>query len=198
MKRAIFISTSALMILLNSCKKEESATIEPTLEKTTEILVSAAPVGNYTFFSFSEGKEIPASDSNSTKWDFGLRDLTFIINNEASGPGQAYVKIINQPYSDVTNAAVNDWRYDTTTSKKAITSFREWATYSRQVLSPLPGKTFLFVTAMGKFAKMEMIKADALNSNGEVIPPGTSGVFPSKFKYSFRYFSQKNGTPNFQ
>jgi hypothetical protein len=185
------------MILLNSCKKEESATIETTLEKTTEITVSASPVGNYTFFSLSEGKEIPATDSNSTKWDFGLRDLTFIINNEASGPGKAYVKIINQPYSDVTNAAVNDWRYDTTTSKKAITSFREWATYARQVLSPLPGKTFLFVTALGKFAKMEMIKADALNSNGEIIPPGTSGAFPTKFKYTFRYFYQKNGTPNF-
>jgi hypothetical protein len=184
-------------MILQSCKKEVTPEVAPTVEKTVEISVSAAPVGNYTFFSFADGKEIPAGDSISTKWDFGLRSLTFIINSVASGPGNAYVKIVDQPYSGVKTAAVNNWRYDTTTTRRAITSFKEWATYSNQVLSPLPGKTFLFVTATGKYVKMEMIKADALKSNGEIIPPGTPGAFPSKFKYTFRYFYQKNGTPNF-
>ena len=198
MKKSFFICTGALVLLLSACKKEETPEVPPSTEKTSSVTVNAAPVGNYTFFSFADDKEVMAADSNSTKWDFGLRALTFIVNNEASGPGEAYVKIVNQPYSEVTSANVNEWKYDTTSSKKAISSFREWASYTNQVLSPLPGKTFLFVTATGKYVKMEMIKADALSSSGEVIPPGTQGAFPTKFKYTFRYFYQKNGTPNFQ
>lgn len=196
MKKAVFLSMSALVIFLASCTKEETVeNINPN-EKTIEFLVNGNPRGgNYTLFSFEKGGAVPTADSNSLNWDFGLRFETFIINSKASGPGNAYVQILNKPFLEVTNAALPGYKYDTTASQKAIKSF-EWYTYDEEnrQFSPIAGKTFVFVTAKSKYAKMEVLKADPADDNGNPVTPPTR---PTKIKYTLRYFYQKNGTPNF-
>jgi hypothetical protein len=196
MKKAVFLSMSALVIFLASCTKEETVeNINPN-EKTIEFLVNGNPTGgNFNFFSFSEGKEIPAADSNSIKWDFGLRFETFIVNSQSSGPGNVYVQILNQPYAEVTSAALSGYKYDTTATQRAIKG-AEWYNYNptTRQFSPKAGKTFAFVDSEGKYTKMEVLKADPADNNGNLVTPPTR---PTKIKYTIRYNYQKNGTPNF-
>ena len=197
MKKSMLVLASATLILMNSCKKEEKPAPEPPKEKTIEFLVNGNPAGgNYTLFSFEEGKEIPSADSNSNKWDFGLRFETFIINNEASGPGEAFVQILDKPFAEVTDATLSGWKYDTTAAQKAIKGL-DWFTYNATTrqFSPIAGKTFVFVTAKGKYAKMEVIKADPADNNGNPVTPPTR---PTKIKYTLRYFYQKDGTARLQ
>ena len=185
-----------MTLLFTACTKEEVADA-PSSDKTIEFLVNGSPTGgNYTLFSFEKGGAVPTSDSNSLNWDFGLRFETFIINSKASGPGNAFVQILNQPYTAVTSAALSGYKFDTTASQKAIKGL-EWYTYNSitRQFSPIAGKTFVFVTANGKYAKMEVLKADPANDNGEPVTPPTR---PTRIKYTLRYFYQKNGTPNFQ
>jgi hypothetical protein len=196
MKRSIYLSALAMMLLLAACTKEEVAEV-PSSDKTIEFLVNGNPSGgNYTLFSFEKGGAVPSADSNSLKWDFGLRFETFIINSKASGPGNAFVQILNQPYSAVTSAALSGYKFDTTASQKAIKGL-EWYTYNAiaRQFSPIAGKTFVFVTANGKYAKMEVLKADPADNNGNPVTPPTR---PTRIKYTLRYFYQKNGSPNFQ
>jgi len=196
MKRSIFLTAIAMTMLFTACTKEEVVEV-PSSDKTIEFLVNGNPSGgNYTLFSFEKGGAVPTADSNSFKWDFGMRFETFIINSKASGPGNAYVQILNQPYSDVINAALPGYKYDTTATQKAIKGL-EWYSYNptTRQFSPIAGKTFVFVTAQSKYAKMEVLKADPADDNGNPVTPPTR---PTKIKYSFRYFYQKNGTPNFQ
>ena len=167
-------------------------------EQTIEFLVNGNPFGqgNYTFFSFADGKEVTAADSATNKWDFALRLETFIVNSKSSGPGNAYAQVVSAPFAEVLNAALPGYKYDTTASQKAIKGF-EWYTYNptTRSFSPKAGKTFLFVTATSKYAKMEVVKAEPTDDNGNPVTPPT---YPTKVKYTLRYFYQKNGTPVLQ
>lgn len=195
MKQIYYLSALMLFMGFLSCSKEEIA-VPVSGDKTIEFLVNGNPTGgNYTFFSFADGKEVPATDSNSLKWDFAMRFETFIINSKASGPGNAYVQILNQPYTEVISGALPGYKQDTSASQKAIKGF-EWYTYNSvtRQFSPIAGKTFLFVTANSRYAKMEILKADPADNNGNPVVPPTR---PTKIKYTLRYFYQKNGSPNF-
>lgn len=192
MKQFFYLSVLAMILISTSCTKEETAT-PVSGDKTIEFLVNGNPTGgNYTFFSFADGKSVPASDSNSLKWDFAMRFETFIINSKASGPGNAYAQVLNTPYAEVLTGALPGYKYDTTATQKAIKGF-EWYNYNptTRQFSPIAGKTFVFVTATSKYAKMEVLKADPADDNGNPVVPPTR---PTKIKYTLRYFYQKNGT----
>jgi hypothetical protein len=197
MKKSMVLFVSALAIFFSSCKKDEKTTEEPSTEKTIEFLVNGNPTGgNYTLFSFETGKEVPSADSNTKKWDFGLRFETFIINSAASGPGNAFVQILSTPFAEVKSGALSGYKRDTSATQKAIKGL-EWYSYNptTRQFSPKAGKTFVFVTATGKYAKMEVIKADPADNNGNPVTPPTR---PTKIKYTLRYFYQKNGTASLQ
>ena len=196
MKQFFYLSVLATTLIFSSCSKEETAA-PVSGDKTIEFLVNGNPTGgNYTLFSFAEGKAVPNADSNSLKWDFGLRFETFIVNSRASGPGNAYVQILNQPYSEVISGALPGYKQDTSAAQKAIKGF-EWYNYNATTrqFSPIAGRTFLFVTANSRYAKMEILKADPADDNGNPVVPPTR---PTKIKYTLRYFYQKNGSPSFQ
>jgi hypothetical protein len=197
MKKSMLMGATALMLLMNSCKKDETPDNKISLnEKTTEFLVNGSGrFGNYTLFSFADGKGVASTDSNSTKWDFGIRRETIIVNNASSGPGSAFVKIVDKPFQDVTSANLENFKYDTSVTQRAI-KVEEWATYNptARTFSPIAGKTFVFVTATGKYAKLEMIKAEPTDDNGA---PVNSPTIPTKIKYTLRYAYQQNGTTNF-
>ncbi|MFN9710193.1 MAG: HmuY family protein [Bacteroidota bacterium] len=197
MKKSVLLCASALVIFLASCTKEETAeTINPN-EKTIELLVNGNPTGgNFTLFSFEEGKAVSTADSNSRKWDFGLRFETFIVNSESSGPGNAYAQVVNTPFPLVTSGALSGYKQDTTAAQRAIKG-SDWYIYNNTTrqFSPITGKTFLFVTAANpKYAKMEILRVDPADDNGNLVRPP---VRPTKIKYTIRYNYQKNGTPNF-
>lgn len=196
MKQFLSVSAIAMAVSFSSCTKEEAAA-PVSNDKTIEFLVNGNPTGgNYTFFSFADGKAVPASDSNSLKWDFGLRFETFIVNSRAGGPGNAYVQVVNAPYTEVVSGALPGYKQDTSVTQRAIKGF-EWYSYNATTrqFSPIAGKTFLFVTANSKYAKMEILKADPADDNGNPVTPPTR---PTKIKYTLRYFYQKNGSPNLQ
>ena len=199
MKKSMLIGATALVFLMSSCKKDETPDDKVSLnEKTVEFLVNGSgSSGNYTLFSFAEGKEIPSTDSNSTKWDFGIRLATIIINNGVSGPGSAFVRIVDKPFQEVTSAKLENFEYDQDTSvaNRAV-KIEQWASYNptARQFSPITGKTFVFVTATGRYAKLEMLKAEPTDDNGNPVTPPTR---PTKIKYTFRYAYQQNGTTNF-
>lgn len=185
---------AAIMILAVSCKKEDKPT--PATVATIDFLVNgSATQGNYNFFSFTTGSTVAASDSNSTKWDFAMRFETFIINSNASGPGNAGVQVLNQTFDAVTTAPEAGYKYDTAVAQKAIKG-TDWYIYNptTRSFSPIAGKTFVFRTAAGKYAKMEVLSADPADDAGNLVVPPTR---PTKIKYKIRFAYQGNGAKNF-
>ncbi len=181
-----------MIVVFASCKKDTTDP-KPAEINTKDFLVNGDPSGgNYNFFSFANSAEINEADSSSSKWDFAIRFETFIVNSNASGPGNAGVQIINQPFDAITTAPANSYRYDTTVSQKAIKG-ADWYTYNptTRSFSPIAGKTFVYRTATGKYAKLEMISADPADDLGNLVIPPTR---PTKIKYKIRVAYQGDGS----
>jgi hypothetical protein len=177
-----------------SCKKEDKPT--PATVATIDFLVNgSASQGNYDFFSFSTGAKVAASDSNSTKWDFAMRFETFIVNSNASGPGNAGVQILNTPFDNVTSAPESGYKYDTAVAQKAIKG-ADWYIYNEttRTFAPIAGRTFVFRTATNKYAKLEVLSADPADDNGNLVVRPTR---PTKIKYKIRFAYQAGNTKNF-
>ena len=184
----------AAVVGLASCEKDETPT--PSVVNTKDFLVNgSATSGNYNFFKFETSAEVPASDSNSTKWDFAMRFETFIVNSNASGPGNAGVQVLSVPFDNVTDAPQTGYKYDTTAAQKAIKG-SDWYSYNptTRTFSPIAGKTFVFRTATGKYAKMEVILADPADDLGNIVVPPTR---PTKIKYKIRVAYQPSGSTKF-
>jgi len=196
MKKNNCFLIAVLAVLFVSCEKEDTPAPSPAVVNSKDFLVNGSPSGgNYNFFKFETASELPASDSATTKWDFAMRFETFIVNSNASGPGTASVQIVDQPFDAVTTAPATGYRYDTTTSQKAIRG-ADWYTYNPATRSfaPIAGKTFVFRTTTGKYAKLEVLSADPTDDLGNIVIPPTR---PTKIKYRIRVAYQNNGTVNF-
>jgi hypothetical protein len=186
---------AVLAVLFVSCKKEDTPATPAVVNSKDFLVNGSATGGNYNFFKFETSSELPASDSATAKWDFAMRFETFIVNSNASGPGNAGVQIINQPFDAVTVAPATGYKYDTAASQKAIKG-ADWYTYNPATRSfaPIAGKTFVFRTATGKYAKLEMLSADPADDLGNIVVPPTR---PTKIRYKIRVAYQGNGTVNF-
>jgi hypothetical protein len=188
------VLAAAILFLAVSCKKDEKPT--PATVATIDFLVNgSASQGNYDFFSFSSGAKVAASDSISTKWDFAMRFETFIVNSNASGPGNAGVQILNTPFDNVTVAPESGYKYDTTTAQKAIKG-SDWYIYNAttRTFAPIAGRTFVFRTATNNYAKLEVLSADPADDAGNLVVPPTR---PTKIKYKIRFAYQPANTRNF-
>lgn len=193
MKKTILTAmtvASAAIFLLNSCSKDDTPTPPPTaVEKTDSLIVNFSPVSTFAFFNFKNGAVVANTDSSSSKWDFGLRLTTFIVNSNASGPGNAGAILQNNIYSNVTSAPTSGYAYDTTSAQKAIKD-GSWYDYNPATHSftPKAGQTFIFRTADNYYVKMELLS---------VAYEPFIGPTPVKLIYRFRYTYQSNGTNNF-
>ncbi len=179
---------SAFLFTFSSCSKDE--TPQPTtIEKTDSIKVNFSSASTYTFFSFKNGAVVANADSASTKWDFGLRFTTFILNSNTYGPGNAGAILQNNIYSSVTAAPETGYAYDTTAAQKGIKD-GSWYNYNptTRTFSPKAGQTFIFRTADNNYVKMELLAVDYEAFTGPV---------PLRLIYRFRYTYQSNGTKNF-
>lgn len=188
------VLAAVILLAAVSCKKEEKPT--PASVATIDFLVNgSATQGNYDFFSLASGTKVAASDSNSTKWDFAMRFETFLVNSNASGPGNAGVQVLNMAFDDVKSAPESGYRYDTTVSRKAIKG-TDWYIYNAttRTFAPVAGKTFVFRTATNNFGKLEVLSADPADDNGNLVVPPTR---PTKIKYKIRYAYQPSGKREF-
>lgn len=185
---ASMIAATATIFLLGSCAKDDTPSVT-TVQKTDSLKVNFSSNSSYTFFSFKNGAVVANTDSATTKWDFGLRFTTFILNSYAYGPGNAGAILQNSIYSEVTTAPSSGYAYDSTTAQKGIKD-GSWYDYNptTRSFSPKAGKTFIFRTADNYYVKMELLAVD--------YEPFV-GPTPIRLIYRFRYTYQSNGSTSF-
>lgn len=196
MKKVTISLLSAMALFAASCDKGDDPVNVPTSTKTAYITTKVAPVpGQKVGFNFATDAEVKTIDSAATNWDFSMAFTTMRINSNASGVGNAGVQILDIPYSTITSAPETGYAYDTTATKLAVKG-SAWYTYNPTTHSfaPIAGKTFVFKTANGKYAKMEVLEALPVDDSGNVVTPPT---VPTQIKYKFNYNYQPNGTRNF-
>ncbi len=186
----VILLALAIPVVYASCSKKSEIIVEPSVEKIDSLKVNFSTAKPFVFFSFKNGALVANSDSASTKWDFGLRFTTFILNSGAYGPGNAGAILQNNIYNAVTTAPDAGYAYDTTTSQKGIKD-GSWYNYNptTRTFSPKAGQTFIFRTADNKYAKMELLAVDY------ELP--FTGPTPNRLIYRFRYFYKGDGTKGF-
>ncbi len=189
MKNKIIFGSVLLTLIFAACTKKDNTVVLPTTVKTKNITVNFSPTSTFTFFSFRDTTIVANSDSATAKWDFGLRLTTFLVNSYASGPGNAAVILQDGIYDNVTEAPAAGYAYDTTSSQKAIKD-GSWYDYNPTTHSFVPkaGKVFIFRTADGHYAKMELL--------GVSYEP-FAGPVPVRLIYNFRYTYQPNNSNKF-
>ena len=193
MKKMIYSSAAlaiSAMLIFSSCSKDSTTTPVVTLyQKTDSVKVYFSSANPYTFFSFKNDALVANSDSASTKWDFGLRFTTFILNSYTYGPGNAGAILQNNIYGNVTAAPATGYAYDTTASQKAIKD-GSWYDYNpvTHAFAPKAGQTFVFRTADNYYVKMELLAVD--------YEPFV-GPAPVRLIYRFRYTYQASGSTGF-
>ena len=171
-----------------SCKKENVVTNQPVTADTAIVVVNFSSSSSYAFFSFKNGT-VSNVDSASNKWDFGLRLTTFLVNSNASGPGNAGVIMQDGLFDNINSAPASGYAYDTTAAKLAIKD-GSWYNYNitTHTFTPIPGKVFIFRTADNHYAKMEVLEANYEPFVGPV---------PQNIDYKIRFAYQANATTNF-
>lgn len=197
MKKVTISLLSAMALFAASCDKgDDPITPQPTSTKTAYITTKVAPVpGQKVGFNFATDTEVKTIDSTLKNWDFSKAFTTMRINSNASGVGNAGVQILDIPFSTITSAPETGYAYDTTATKLAVKG-SSWYIYNATTHSfaPIAGKTFVFKTAEGNYAKMEILEALPVNDSGAVVTPPT---MPTQIKYKFNYNYQPNGSRNF-
>lgn len=196
MSRLHFSSLIFLLILglsFASCNKDDDDA-QPLEAVTLDLLVDAKNEGAFSLFSFEKGLAVSAAEQQTENWDLGLRLTTFITNGGVSGPGQAGAIILSDVFDEVKEAPADGYRTDAQ-GDLAITD-GTWYDYNpvTRAFAPKAGTVFVFRTAKGNYAKMELLKADPTDDNGTVVVPPT---VPTKIKYTMRYVYQGNGSRAF-
>jgi hypothetical protein len=180
--------------LFAGCEKEKQP-IPAKVNSLTFLVNGSATTGSHNFFSFAKGAEVSVADSTSVGWDFAMRFEAFLINNTSSGPGNAGVLILSQPFDSVLTAPLSGYKTDTSLAQRAIKP-ADWYVYNSvtRTFAPIAGRTFVFRTAQSRYAKMEILTADPSDNNGNPVVPPTR---PTRIKYSIRIAYQPDGSGNF-
>ena len=129
------------VISMVSCKKSNDNSSQPVTADTAIVVVnfSTAPSSPYSFFSFKNGV-VSSTDSASNKWDFALRLTTFLVNSNASGPGNAGAILQDGIFDNISSAPLTGYAYDTTSGKLAIKD-GSWYNYdiNTHAFNPIAG-----------------------------------------------------------
>jgi hypothetical protein len=197
---SIFLFAS---LLLASCSKDNSTDPnngQRTLEIKTVSNFNASGNGTgqqggnitgvYSYFSFSTGQRVPASDSLTQNWDIAIRGTSILTNSGISGPGSVGVNIKNALFDEVKEADETGYKSDTQTLLAFPSgSGNGWYNYNQttSIVTPIPGKVFVIKTTNGKYAKLEILNyyKDA--------PANPTSADTGRY-YNFRYVYQANGS----
>lgn len=203
MKTVKFLTLLVLFISFTSCSNDDDSTI-PLLEIESEMVSNlhapqsggqGQPVsGVFTKFNFSTG-EITTSD---TEWDIAFRGTSIIVNggvtlgttDEPERTGEAAVYIANGTMSSVTSIDESLLEQDSDAGYAIATgSGNGWYTYAgppTHLITPIPGKIFVFKTANGRYAKVEFL------SYYENAPANPNAFVDATPYYTFNYVYQPN------
>ena len=203
--RKISIWIAALIVVtVSSCKKDSDSSSAPLEAKTvSDINSNPADNGGYSvFFNLSTGTTVPASDSNSTKWDIAFRATAIKVNSGVSGPGTAVAQVLAAGFDDLAEAPEAGYRTDST-GKFAIPTGPNsgWYTYTgaaasgpQHAILPLAGKTIVVKTANGKYAKLQIISYYKGNPNTSTAEFADLTKRPLSGYYTIRYMIQADGS----
>ena len=182
----------AIGLSISSCTKDKDP--EPLEAITVEFSAAASPFGPYSLFSFEKGESVSAAEMSTSNWDFGMRLTTMLINSGSSGTGDAGVIIQNGIFDEIPEAPESGYKTDETGNLAVKDA--DWYSYNpvTHTFAPKAGVVFIIRTAKGKYAKMEVIKADPTDDEGNVVVPPTQ---PTKIRYSIRYVYQEDGSRSF-
>ena len=210
-KLSITTSVLAAVIFFVACKKDEVVVVETVTSKTVSSLPAdtivglsnGQPVGTgkFSFFSIETNSLIASADSNSKKWDIGLRGTTIITNAGTSGPGSGGAFVYTGTFDELkTISPDSTFRTDNAPTSYAIPtgSNKGWYVldFVTNLLSPIPGRVLVIRTANGKYAKVEI-----LNYYKGGVTPAASATDAEKSSkqryYTFRFTYQSNGSKTF-
>lgn len=211
--RNIIGSVLAAVVIFQSCTKEETSLPQVTLiekivrDVPADTIVGLSPIGQpvgsgkFTFYSFENNALVANTDSNSTKWDVGIRGTTIITNGGTSGPGNGGAFIYVGTFDDLkTIPADSTFKTDAAPSYAITTgSNKGWYLYTPQtnLVTPLPGRVLVIRTATGKYAKVEILNYYKGGSTPAATDPDDVKIFNQRY-YTFKYAYQANGTTSFQ
>jgi hypothetical protein len=203
----------AAVVIFQSCTKDETSVPQVTLiqkivkDVPADTILGVSQIGQpfgsgkYTFYSFETNSIVPNSDSNSTKWDIGVRGSTIITNGGTSGPGNGGAFVYVGTFDDLTAVPADSTFKVDAAPNLAITagSNKGWYLYTPQtnLLTPLPGRVLVFRTANGKFAKVEILNYYKGGSTPAATDPDAVKIFNQRY-YNFKLAYQDDGTKNFK
>ena len=211
--RSIIGSVLAAVIIFQSCTKDEVSEPQVTLiqkivkDVPADTILGVSQIGQpygsgkFTFYSFESNSVVPNSDSNSTKWDIGVRGSTIITNGGTSGPGNGGAFVYVGTFDDLTAVPADSTFKVDAAPNFAITagSNKGWYLYTPQtnLLTPLPGRVLVFRTATGKYAKVEILNYYKGGTTPAATDPDAVKIFTQRY-YTFKFAYQADGTKNFK
>tara|TARA_B100001121_G_C18583810_1_gene571043 strand:- start:105 stop:707 length:603 start_codon:yes stop_codon:yes gene_type:complete len=191
-----------ISLILLSCSEEEPiiGAIETMVVTNLEASTSSKPgepqSGSFTKFSFSEQSVVEGDD-----WDIAFRATTILVNGgfpggddepDRTGIGAGYVEVGS--YGSINTIDENKFTQDSQTVYAIPTgSGKGWYNYDFQshVITPIAGRTLIFKTHNGRYAKVE-IQSYYKDS------PQTPNITSEAQYYTFNYTYQPNkGVLNF-
>jgi hypothetical protein len=199
------------VVFFVACKKNEAVVVETVTSSTVSSLpadtiiglANQQPVGTgkFSFYSIETNSIIANADSNSKKWDIGLRGSTIITNAGTSGPGSGGAFVFKGTFDELKTIPTDStFRVDNGPTSYAITtgSNKGWYVldFVTNLLTPIPGRVLVIKTANGKYAKVEILNY----YKGGVTPAAnaTDAEKSSKQRfYTFRFTYQSNGSKTF-
>ena len=199
------------VVFFVACKKNEAVIVETVTSSTVSSLpadtiiglANQQPVGTgkFSFYSIETNSIIANADSNSKKWDIGLRGSTIITNAGTSGPGSGGAFVFKGTFDELKTIPTDStFRVDNGPTSYAITtgSNKGWYVldFVTNLLTPIPGRVLVIKTANGKYAKVEILNY----YKGGVTPAAnaTDAEKSSKQRfYTFRFTYQSNGSKTF-
>ena len=209
-KIALFLS---LGIALVACTKDEETIVMPLSAITVKDLaadtvtgqgVDGRPqsAGTTTYYSLVDNKIIASTDAASTKWDIAFSSTKITVNSGTSGPGFGGAFVFKGLFDDLKTIPA-DSSFATDNSNAAsfaipLGSGKAWYTYNglTTLVSPIAGRVLVIRTAIGKFAKIEILNY----YKGGVTPDPSASDNDKLYKqryYTFRYVYQSNGSKTF-
>ena len=211
---AALVSALSLAMLLGSCEKDSNggspnvtATVVTVNDLPADTIVGIASngqpfgTGRFTFFSLERNETVSATDSNSQRWDIGLRGTTLITNSGNSGPGRGGAFVFVGLFDDLKLVPADSvFRVDNAPSSLAIPngSGRAWYVYNPQanLVTAIPGRVLVIRTASGRFAKLEILNYYKGGVTPSIQAPDEEKIRRQRF-YRFRFLYQPNGTTSF-
>jgi len=203
--RTALAALAVSSVAFTSCSDDnddDTAVVAPALETKTVSSLAPQPSTptstgqpgtpkHYTFYSLADGKEVPYTDSASTKWDLAFRGTTILTNAGTSGPGRGGAQVKSGLFAETVAAPETGYAVDGTAKAIPTGSGNGWYNYNSttHVISPIAGRVLLIRTATGKYAKVE------ITNYYKDAPATPAGTEPSGY-YSFRYLYQPDGSIN--